>query len=272
MQCTKLVPTGGSRGRQLALSLFAGKVAQRIGPRITPNYSNYNLRKNAAVIIFTVMVSLCLFKPSADAQDLLKGSHQFDLAQCFSLIEYYVEPVLVKADPKSGFSVGGKNETKLIQGLDELNGRSIVDLEKDMRPGALSEVGSDEGFLGADESLLDVLVADNQYVVDDLGLTHQQLAKHMHAFGSIGFWQAQHQESGTEFVYSGRRFRVAVESSRGFQLSPFVDETKSNSDITVHNLDNGKTLKYALLVPYMIERYGFYEGRGTSYRVERVES
>ena len=34
------------------------------------------------------------------------------------------------------------------------------------------------------------------------------------------------------------------------------------------NLDNGKHLKFSFLVPLMIERYGFYEGRGTPYRVD----
>ena len=33
-------------------------------------------------------------------------------------------------------------------------------------------------------------------------------------------------------------------------------------------LDNGKKLEYSGLVPRMIERYGFYEGKGTSFRVE----
>ena len=39
-------------------------------------------------------------------------------------------------------------------------------------------------------------------------------------------------------------------------------------DVTVENLDSGRKLKYSGLVPLMIERYGFYEGKGTSYRVE----
>jgi len=31
---------------------------------------------------------------------------------------------------------------------------------------------------------------------------------------------------------------------------------------------NGKTLEYRLLVPEMIEHYGFYEGHRTPYRVD----
>jgi hypothetical protein len=55
---------------------------------------------------------------------------------------------------------------------------------------------------------------------------------------------------------------------RGDQLSPFRDGTRTNCDVQLENLDNGKKLAYSLLVPHMIERYGFYEGRGTPYRVE----
>ena len=42
----------------------------------------------------------------------------------------------------------------------------------------------------------------------------------------------------------------------------------TNCDATVWNLENGKKLNYSLLVPHLIERYGFYEGKGTPYRVE----
>src|SRR5262245_58532311 len=83
-----------------------------------------------------------------------------------------------KKDPKTGFIVGGKNPTKLIRTLPEINGRSIADLEKHMRPGAESDVGSEKGFLGKDEALLEVLAADNRFVVDEAGLTHQELAEH----------------------------------------------------------------------------------------------
>src|SRR5262249_3781334 len=66
----------------------------------------------------------------------------------------------------------------------------------------------------------------------------------------------------------GRRFKVIVKTTKGIQPSPFYDDTKSGSVATVTNLDTGKMLTYGLLVPYMIERYGFYEGRGTPYRLE----
>lgn len=191
-----------------------------------------------------------------------------DLAPFVEMGKYYVAPVSPKKDPKTGFVVGGKNDTVLVRGLTHLNGRTIAELEADMRPGAKSEVGSDGGFLGHDEKLLDVLAADNKYVVDELGLTHQELAKHLHAMATVSLWRMGQKGADDTFTYRGRRFRVTVLLTAGTQPSPFRDGTASGANARVENLDTGKKLSYALLVPYMIERYGFYEGHGTPYRVD----
>jgi hypothetical protein len=177
--------------------------------------------------------------------------------------------VTPEKDPKTGFVVGGKNETALIRRLTEINGRTIAELEKDMRPGAASDVGSRLGFLGKDEKLLDVLAEDNDYVVGKLGLTHQQLARHLHIIGGIAVKNAKVADAeGYTFRYHGRRYHVSWVASRGIQLSPFYDDTKTNVNATVKNLTTGAKLTYSLLVPHMIERYGFYEGHGTPYRVD----
>jgi hypothetical protein len=225
--------------------------------------ATWHVRIAVGAIVFAACVTLG--GPDALAQRPIQDYRKLDLADFLDLGKYYVKPVPAKKDARTGFIVGGKNSTALIRGLKEINGRSIADLERDMRPGAKSEVGSNAGFLGAREKLLDVLAADNQYVVDELGLTHQELAKHLHAMGSIGLWK---QTEEVEFLYRGRRFKVKADPTSGTQPSPFRDGTDSGNMVTVHNLHTGKKLRYALLVPYMIERYGFYEGKGTDYRVE----
>src|SRR6266478_2681364 len=80
-----------------------------------------------------------------------------------------IQPVTPHKDAKTGFVIGGKNPTALIRGLTAIAGQPIAKLEKRMRPGADSRAG----FLGKDESLLEVLAADNHFVVDELGLSHQ---------------------------------------------------------------------------------------------------
>ena len=173
-----------------------------------------------------------------------------------------IKLVAPQKDAKTGFVAGGKNATSLIQGLTHLNNRTIADLETDLRPEAKSEVGSKKGFLGADEKLLDVLAEDNDYVLG-LGLTHQDLARHLHALGAIGI-----KAEGKEFLYHGKRFKMVIFLARGIQLSPFLDGTKTNTNVTLENVESGKKLPYSLLVPHLIERYGFYEGHGTPYRVD----
>jgi hypothetical protein len=154
----------------------------------------------------------------------------------------------------------------LITKLTEINGVAIADLERVMRPGELSQAG----FLGDDESLLRVMAADNRHVVDELGLTHQELAKHLRAMQAIFHHHCKttNEFRTAVFVYNGRRFTAWEDSWFDSQGSPFRDGTWTSVDVTVTNLDNGKELKYSGLVPLMIERYGFYEGKGTPYRVE----
>ena len=213
-----------------------------------------------AISVFPLLLSAALGIGRAPAQDR-EAIKDFTNIKLDAFGIKAVEP---KKDAKTGFIVGDKNPNDLIKKLTEINGKPIVDLEKAMRPGAASMAG----FLGKDEKLLEVIAADNKYVVDELGSTHQDLAKHLHAMGAVWLWQLKYKQLESEFLYRGRKFKVKGVSTFGFQDSPFSDGTKSGSNVTVHNLSNGKNLEYALLVPYMVERYGFYEGKGTSYRVD----
>ncbi len=178
-----------------------------------------------------------------------------------------VTPVAERKDPATGFVVGGRNPTALVRGLRALNNRVVADLEADMRPGAKGEGGSDKGFLGADESLTAVLAADNAYVVDELKLTHQELARHLRVLAAVGQRREAERRPAGPFTYHGRRFTVAFEVSRGYQLSPFRDGTRTNAVATLTNVATGRRVVYSLLVPDMAERYGFWEGTGTPYRV-----
>ena len=174
-----------------------------------------------------------------------------------------IKPVKPQKDAKTGFVVGGKNATALIRKLTELAGRPIGELEEDMRP----EGGySTKGFLGKDEHLLDILAEDNQYVVEKQGLTHQDLARHLHILGNLALKHAV--DKAADITYHGRTFRLRAKLFRGYASAPFEDGTKTNCEATVENLATGKKVSFSLLVPHMVERYGFYEGKGTPYRVD----
>jgi hypothetical protein len=71
----------------------------------------------------------------------------------------------------------------------------------------------------------------------------------------------------TEFTLHSRRFVSFSYSTMGVQHSPFRDDTAGSSEIMIVNLDNKECLECATLIPDLIERYGFYEGHGTPWRV-----
>ncbi len=160
----------------------------------------------------------------------------------------------VQETERTGFIVGGVNSSDLIRRLPSINAMPIAQLEAGMRPDKLS-MG---GFLGRNESLLSVLAADNDFVLGK-GLTHQQLAE------PLQFALAC---PDSHFTWRGTPMVAYFEEWRGSQSSPFNDGTQSNRDVVITNLDTGHSLSCACLLPDMIERYGFYEGRGTPYRLE----
>jgi len=171
--------------------------------------------------------------------------------------ELDIRPLEIVAE-QSGFKIGGRNETELIKELTEINGQPVEKLESRMRPMRDSMAG----FLGENESLLYIMASDNDFVLSQK-LTHQDLAAPL-------FYAREHyfKGFGTQFSLGGRKFRVEMDTFRGMQFSPFEDETGTASDMTITNLDTGVSLKCSCLLPDMIQRYGFYEGKQTPYRLE----
>ena len=100
----------------------------------------------------------------------------------------------------------------------------------------------------------------------ELGLTHQQLADPLRVAQNV--WRQQGGRDEVTFNFEGRQYKVKGTTWRGTQQSPFGDKTGTNVDMTVTNLNNNAKVTYSGLVPDMIWRYGFYEGKETPYRVD----
>jgi len=126
------------------------------------------------------------------------------------------------------------------------------------------------GPINGTKSLIDVLVKDNSYVLDDLNLTHQQLAEPLKIVHNIWSLQSSIPRGEMTFNLEGNRYKVegaAFWVAR--DTSQFGDNTTlPMSRVTVTNLHNNAKISYSGLVPEMIWRYGFYEGQGTPYRVD----
>jgi hypothetical protein len=165
-------------------------------------------------------------------------------------------------EPGSDFVVGGVNSSETIKKIKTLNGRQIEALEADMRPDGLSGVG----FLGPNERLVDVLVSDNDWVRGQSGLTHQILSSELKILSAIG---SKHKGRSSVFIYKGQKFRITRGPTlAGSQTSPFADKTSGSSNIVIENLTSKSSIDFSPLLIPMIERYGFYEGLDSPYRLD----
>ena len=132
--------------------------------------------------------------------------------------------------------------------------------ELNIRPGC-SSLG---GFLGSGESLADVLKSDDE-TVRRLGLTHGQIADRIEYFikavGEYPPFKGQ--------LVDGN-FEVKGNAYRGCQECPWNDgqSSYSNSDWEIVNQRLVETLSFLGLIVHLIRDHQFYEGKGSSYRVD----
>lgn len=183
----------------------------------------------------------------------------------------------------------GLLDTRTITGI------SVSRITVDGRPGAASEAG----FMAADETIISVLMGDNR-MVSKLGLRHPDLARPLfHVWNIYRFGEAYNEHANPDemfecqgIIYNGRKIGVKVAGSRGWQESIFHDEILGTYRLEAWrelerneleflenhygNLpeDDFNRLKKRIssiqtgeMVPYYINRYGFYEGH-TEYRAE----
>jgi hypothetical protein len=160
----------------------------------------------------------------------------------------------------AGFIIGGVNTNEIISNLTELTGVPISEIEHSARPRS----GSMAGFIGKNEQFLDVLKADNTFVISR-GFTHQQLAEPL--FYAMNLVNLTEGGEDFEFRYRGTLYRVNYAGSRGIQETIFNDDAEASRDYTVVNTENGALVNFSAMVPEYIWRYGFYEGN-TEYRVD----
>jgi hypothetical protein len=173
-------------------------------------------------------------------------------AEAFTLLTEQDDVFPPQKDQLTDFILGGKNPTALIRELPQITGVRIADLEARMRQGP-------DHLLGEKESLLEVLAAQNQ-LVDELGLSHQELAKPLKVVA----------QAKSKYVrYRDRRYTVSFRRWNDYWSSPFNDGLKSGlTEVDVQNMENGRFIRFHILLPKLIERYGFYGGLEGRHRLD----
>jgi hypothetical protein len=130
-----------------------------------------------------------------------------------------------------------------------------------MRPGVITR----EGMLGDDTRPLIDILEDDDAEVHRLGVTHKLIAQRMRELrraGMAGLGTGVHVEP---------HFDVTVDGFRGRIPCPYEDGTASKTNTHVTNESLGRTIMYTDLHIHMIERHGFYMGRGSMYRLDPDE-
>lgn len=130
---------------------------------------------------------------------------------------------------------------------------------QNMQPGVITL----EGFLGSDRRDLQEILEDDNGIVKRMHLTHQRIAHRMNEFRQKG-------EKGLgEYISIKPHFEVRVDTVRGKLPCPFQHPgiyRKANT--TVRNTRLGREITYTDLHIHMIEAHGFYEGKGSRFRLE----
>ncbi|MDY7028024.1 MAG: hypothetical protein SVR04_06980 [Spirochaetota bacterium] len=135
-------------------------------------------------------------------------------------------------------------------------------IQENMRPGVLTL----HGFLGTDKRDLVEILEDDAAEVRRLGTTHQAIADRMK------YLRDQGMRGLGEFIDVEPHFEVRVDSVRGGIPSPFGDAgliRKTNT--TVRNKALSREIVYTDVNIHLIGVHGFYEGRGSLFRMEPGE-
>ncbi len=135
----------------------------------------------------------------------------------------------------------------------------LAKIQENMRPGAMTL----EGFLGTDSrNLIDILDEDDAEV-KRMGYTHEAIAEKMAEFREAG------KKGLGEFTSVPPHFDVRVDTARGKLPSPFGGPgLYAKTNITVVNKEKNREIYYSDLNIHLIRNHGFYEGKGSRYRLE----
>jgi hypothetical protein len=133
------------------------------------------------------------------------------------------------------------------------------EIQERMRPGVITR----DGFLGNDRrNLIDILQEDDAEV-KRRNLTHKQIAERMMQLREAG------KRGLGEFISVPPHFEVRVDSVRGKLPCPFKHPGLiRKTNVMVRNLELKREITYTDMHIHMVGEHGFYEGRGSVYRLE----
>lgn len=137
--------------------------------------------------------------------------------------------------------------------------RQLVDR---MAPGVLCA----EGFLGTDGRSPGEILAADAHAVESLGLTHERIAAKLDEImrtAEAAFGNPVSVGEGLSAVCSDAMGPIPCPWGRCGLF------TKGQIDLT--DLAGGATLRFTPLSVHLVRRHGFYQGRGSRYRLDPAD-
>lgn len=132
-------------------------------------------------------------------------------------------------------------------------------IQRKMKPGELTL----KGFLGNDARHLHDIIADDEQILRKIGKTKEELAERMHYFTNLAF------ENYDGSIFIDNQYEVEYRSVRGRVVCPFPEPgTYQKGFILFRNIKKNIRLKWTPLSIHMIEKHGFFEGKGSENRLE----
>jgi len=125
---------------------------------------------------------------------------------------------------------------------------------------------SSSGFLGEDQRTLQDILHEDNLTVLKTGYSHEAIAQRM------GYLTEQGKKGMGSPVIVDDIFEVTADDHRGFIPCPFGDNFKApKTNVMVKNLITSDTIHWTELNIHMIEKHGFYEGKGSFFRIDPEE-
>lgn len=137
--------------------------------------------------------------------------------------------------------------------------------DKSIRDDLAEGQWSVEGFLGDDTRTLEQIIRADNVTMQALGVTPQAIAQSMRRLTREGM-------AGLGDPVETRGFEIEVDEWKGLILCPFKDQRRAAKRQTVvRRLSDKKELRWSDLSIHLIEDHGFFQGIGSSYRIEPQE-
>ncbi|MFW5807720.1 MAG: hypothetical protein ACOCWH_01560 [Spirochaetota bacterium] len=118
------------------------------------------------------------------------------------------------------------------------------------------------GFFGEDPRPLPDIIAHDEELCSAIGLDIDAAAarmKHLTFEGEKGLGEP---------ITVEKKWRVTISEARGRIPSPFEDGLFKKRNTHVVNLENSEEMDYSDLSLFLIEKYHFFQGYGSPYRIE----